>query len=381
MQEIKVGILLGGKSSEHEISLQSGVNIAKILDKNKYSVKLIPITKNGDWIISSNPESVVHEINLNDEDPSADFFTRFIQNNTVDSFYGINFNKVDCDVFIIGLHGGEGENGTIQGFLDTYNKPYTGSGVLASAIAMDKDISGCIFKNAGMNVPAYKTVTTENYTPGEMPPFGFPVILKPASGGSSVGVKKISDQVELDKAILELFSENSTGNNPRNHEVAVIKDLRNQEVAVIRDPRSQEAAVMIQEYISGTEVSCGVLDVKKGKDFITSALPVTEIIPSFEFFDYKAKYTKGLANEITPADISREMTRIIQDSALRAHQVLGCKGYSRTDFIIKGDRVYILETNTLPGMTGTSLIPQQVKAAGYSMPDVFDWLIEGAMKK
>lgn len=359
MQEIKVGILLGGKSPEHEISLQSGVNIAKILDKNKYSVKLIPITKNGDWIISSKPESVVHEINLIEEVLSADFFTRFMQNNTVDSFYGINFNKVDCDVFIIGLHGGEGENGTIQGFLDTYNKPYTGSGVLASAIAMDKDISGCIFKNAGMNVPTYKTVTAENYTPGEAPSFGFPVIVKPASGGSSVGVKKISDQVELDKAIVELFSENSTGKNPRSH----------------------EAAVMIQEYISGTEVSCGVLDIKKGEDFITTALPVTEIIPSFEFFDYKAKYTKGLSNEITPANISQEMTKVIQDSALRAHQILGCKGYSRTDFIIKGDKVYILETNTLPGMTGTSLIPQQVKAAGYSMPDVFDWLIEGAMKK
>ena len=176
----------------------------------------------------------------------------------------------------------------------------------------------------------------------------FPVFIKPTTGGSSVGVGKANNIIEIVSKLNELFlTENS---------------------------------VLIQENISGIEVSCGVLEKKIGQSYEAFSLYPTEIVPTNEFFDYEAKYKLGKSQEITPARISKELTDSIRESALLAHKILGCKGYSRTDFILQNNKPYILETNTLPGMTETSLIPQQAAYAGFAMKDVFDWLIQNALE-
>ena len=346
MKEIKIGILTGGVSTEHEISLLSGTFIAQTLDKDKYSVKLIPVTKEGDWLVTSNAETVIPSVDMEAKDPSHDFMTRFIQENSVASFYGIDMAKVDCDVIFIGLHGGAGENGKLQGFLDMHNIPYTGSGVLASALAMDKDKTACIYQLAGLKIPQTFAVRPGEEIPLALPQY--PLIVKPAGGGSSVGVVKVHNVKELKTEVDNILLSDTA---------------------------------IIQEFISGREVSCGVLEKKTDNGFESVALPITEVIPEAEFFDYQSKYTAGKTKEITPADLPAELRDTIQKQALLAHHEFGCQGYSRTDFIIKNDTPYVLETNTLPGMTGTSLIPQQVAAAGMKIADVFDGLVELALAR
>ncbi|MCE9499528.1 MAG: ATP-grasp domain-containing protein, partial [Leptospira sp.] len=176
----------------------------------------------------------------------------------------------------------------------------------------------------------------------------FPLFVKPTLGGSSVGAGKADTLDELSSRISEIFR--------------------------------MEDRALVQELITGTEVSCGVFEKKEKGRFIPFALPVTEILPGGEFFDYDSKYKDGGSKEITPARINGELTKKVQESAIVAHTLLGCSGYSRTDFIIRNNIPYILETNTLPGMTATSLIPQQVKNIGLSMETFFDYLIERALQ-
>ncbi len=250
------------------------------------------------------------------------------------------------DAALIILHGPFGEDGTVQGLLDLLDIPYQGAGVLGSAIAMNKKVSKKLFEAAKIPIPAYlsfsmgETIDTSMVT-GSL---GLPLVVKPACAGSSVGMTIVREEKDLEAAVALGFTHDDT--------------------------------LLIETYIKGIELTCGVL----GNDTL-EALPVIEIIPGegFEFFDYTAKYTVGATREICPARIDESITKKVQDLAVRAHEALYLKGYSRTDMILSDKDIFVLETNTIPGMTATSLYPQSAQVAGLSFTKLLDRLIDLAM--
>jgi D-alanine-D-alanine ligase len=308
MKKLTVALLAGGISSEREVSLNSGNQVFDALDQNKYDIRRY--------------------------DPQSEL-TRLVQ------------DAAEIDVALIILHGPYGEDGTVQGMLDLLNIPYQGSGVLGSAVAMNKAVTKQLYEKAGLPVPAYvvidrgETVDAQKCTAD----FGLPLVVKPVEAGSSVGMSIVKTAGDL-QAALDLAGE-------------------------------FDDKILIESFIEGTEITAGVIGNNQLK-----ALPLIEIIPdeSHEFFDYEAKYTAGVTQEICPARISNELTRKAQDYALAAHQALFCKGYSRTDMILRDNEVVVLETNTIPGMTATSLFPQAAQQAGMNFSQVLDKLIELALE-
>lgn len=343
---IRVAILFGGTSSEHEISIKTGRFIMETLDKNKYELYPIYLTKNREWIYNEKPiPSFIWEKGLS---PSK--LESFLLENSFQMVPNFPIH-IPYGVCVMGLHGGEGEDGTLQGFLKTLKIPYTGSGILASALAMDKFRANQIFQKNGMSVSPFFEITKIDYLNKslflESVCTSFPYFIKPTCGGSSVSTGIVTSIQELDLKLKDLF---------------------------LSDDRA-----LLQKPIKGIEVSCGVIDRKINNRYTPIALFPTEIIPSGEFFDFASKYTVGKSQEITPARISDTLISTIQSLSVKAHTILGCKGYSRTDFIIENSVPFILETNTLPGMTETSLIPQQVAYQNESMSDILDLLIENAL--
>ncbi|OGN28663.1 MAG: hypothetical protein A3I26_03355 [Candidatus Yanofskybacteria bacterium RIFCSPLOWO2_02_FULL_43_10] len=320
---LRVGVLMGGPSSEHDVSLNTGQNVIENLDKAKYEPVVIKISKTGKWFSGSKPT-------------------------TPDKVFKL------CDVVFNALHGTFGEDGKIQGILEHSGVKYTGSGIAGSAIAMDKFHSREIFKLAGLNVPrTMKLKRGENYA-AQLSFFinkivKLPVVVKPCSSGSSVGIQIVENVAKLEKAVVAAFK--------------------------------LDKFVLVEEVIKGRELTCGVLDNLNGQQ--VSALPVTEIIPvkNHKFFNYDAKYKTGHSNEITPAPLDEALTKKVQDIAVRAHQVLGCSGYSRTDMILKqgNGTIYILETNTLPGLTKNSLLPKAAQTAGLTFTQLLDKVIESSL--
>lgn len=316
---IKVGVLMGGPSSEHDVSLNTGQNVIENLDKTKYEPVVIKISKAGKWFLSGK------------------------LTNQSDALRG-------HDVVFNALHGTFGEDGKVQAQLEHAGIKYSGSGIAGSAIAMDKFHSREIFKLAGFNTPkTLKLKRGENYI-ARLNFFvnkivKLPVVVKPCSNGSSVGVQIIDDTTKLEKAIVSAFK--------------------------------IDKYVLVEEFIKGRELTCGVLENFNNQPI--AALPVTEIIPvkNHKFFNYDAKYKRGHSNEITPAPIEDILTKKTQDIAIRAHQVLGCSGYSRTDMILKNGNgtIYVLETNTLPGLTKNSLFPKAAQVAGLSFNQLLDHII------
>ncbi len=250
------------------------------------------------------------------------------------------------DAALIILHGPFGEDGTVQGLLDLLDIPYQGAGVLGSAIAMNKRVSKKLFEAAQIPSPAYLSFSMTDTIDKSMVTgtLGLPLVVKPSCAGSSVGMSIVKDEKNLDAAIALGFTHDDT--------------------------------IIMETYIKGIELTCGVL----GNDN-PEALPVIEIIPGegFEFFDYTAKYTAGATREICPARIDEAITKKAQDLAVRAHQALYLKGYSRTDMILSDQDIFVLETNTIPGMTATSLYPQSAQVAGLSFTKLLDRLIDLAM--
>jgi D-alanine-D-alanine ligase len=238
-----------------------------------------------------------------------------------------------ADVVCLALHGGPGEGGTVQAILDVIGVPYTGSGPLASALAMDKDLSKRLFRSNGVPVPAWfmAPVTSDDVTTA----LGWPVIIKPSKQGSSVGVSLVKKAQDLDGAVV---------------------------LAARYDDE-----VMAEQFIAGRELTVGILgDVP---------LPVGEIIPKHELFDYHTKYTPGMSEEIFPAQLATQLARQLQEYALMAHRALKLGGYSRIDFRVTPDGdIFCLEANSLPGMTRTSLYPQAARAAGIEFPELCERL-------
>jgi D-alanine--D-alanine ligase len=311
---------MGGQSSEHEISLASGRMILGALDKNKYRVLPVTISKKGEWQFGL--EKTAPKLKIGD------------------ALEELLRRKVDC-VFIA-LHGPFGEDGRIQAILELTGIPYTGSGVLASAMAMDKAATKKILAGAGILLPGH-VVLKEDYRPAELKNIKLPVVVKPLGQGSSVGISIVKKNKDLLRALQESFR---------------------------FEPRA-----MVEEFIRGREITAAVLGNKK-----PVALPLIEIRPRVSsFFDYRAKYEAGGSDEICPAPVSRILTKKIQAMALKAHRILDCRGVTRSDFILEGNKPYFLEINTIPGMTRTSLVPQAAKKAGMPFPALLDELIKLAI--
>ena len=252
--------------------------------------------------------------------------------------------KIDCALII--LHGPYGEDGTIQGLLDLLDIPYQGAGVLGSAVAMNKLLSKHLYERAGLTVPPYALAARGEAVDAAaiVDRLGLPLVVKPVETGSSVGMSIVRDTPSLRSAVEKALTFGATA--------------------------------MIEAYITGTEITCGVLGNQE-----LEALPLIEIIPGerYEFFDYEAKYQPGATEEICPARLDDRLTAKAQACALTAHKVLYCQGYSRTDMILKDGEFFVLETNTIPGMTATSLFPQSAGAAGISFTELLDRLIELGM--
>lgn len=254
----------------------------------------------------------------------------------------------DIDAALIILHGPFGEDGTVQGLLDLLNIPYQGAGVLGSAAAMNKLMAKRLYRQAGIPTPDYISISTHAPVPdpGMLKSLGLPIVVKPACAGSSMGMSIVSDEKDLVQAIEKGFQNDDT--------------------------------LILEQYIKGTELTCAVLG---NQDL--EALPVIEIVPGkgHDFFDYQAKYVAGETNEICPARIDEQTTRRAQQLAVQAHSALFLKGYSRTDMLLKNGELHVLETNTIPGMTATSLFPQSAAKAGYEFGVLMDKLIELAIEE
>lgn len=308
MKKINIALLFGGISSEREVSIKSGEEVYKSLDKNKYHV--------------------VHY------DPKTDL-PQLIR------------DTPDIDAALIIMHGAYGEDGTIQGLLELLHIPYQGSGVLGSALAINKLAAKHMYEKAGIRVPPYRVIRkNETIRPEEgIKDIGLPLVIKPLTGGSSIGMSIAASADEVDAAIKLAFEYDDT--------------------------------LLLEKYIKGRELTCGVI----GNDAI-EALPIIEIVPGQQhaFFNYKAKYTSGEASEICPADIPENIAEQVRRYAITAHQALFCKGYSRTDMIWTQDHLYVLETNTIPGMTPNSLLPLAARTAGYDFGQLLDKLIELALE-
>jgi len=304
MKKLTVALLSGGISSEREVSINSGNQVFEALDKEKYE------------IIRYDPQTDIARL-------VAD--------------------ALKIDVALIILHGLYGEDGTVQGLLDLLNIPYQGSGVLGSAIAMNKIISKQLFEKHALPIPEYIIAKKgDTIDPASCrKQIGLPMVVKPAEGGSSVGMSIVKTEDALKSALEKAFEYDET--------------------------------VLIESYIKGIEITGGVIG---NKDL--QALPIIEIVPDekHDFFDYEAKYTAGITREICPARIDDTLTIQAQTYSKMAHQALSCKGYSRTDMILKDNDIYVLETNTIPGMTSTSLLPQAANAAGLNFGQLLDRLIE-----
>jgi D-alanine-D-alanine ligase len=254
----------------------------------------------------------------------------------------------EIDFAFILLHGLYGEDGTMQGFLELLGIPYQGSGVLGSAIAMDKQLAKELYILNGLPVADSQIITSDDQLDGEelLNRFGLPMVVKPVHEGSSLGLTLARSEEEL--------------------------------LAGIDRALRHDSHVMVEKYIKGRELTVGVLGNKEPE-----ALPVIEIVPGegFTFFDYDAKYKPGATEEICPARISEDVTRLAQKYAVEAHEALRLRGYSRTDMIMAGDdSLYLLETNTIPGMTATSLMPQAAAVHGLPFPQFLERLIELGME-
>jgi D-alanine-D-alanine ligase len=253
-------------------------------------------------------------------------------------------DKIDA-AFIL-LHGPLGEDGTMQGFLDLLGVPYQGAGVLGSALAMDKNLAKILYQQAGLTVAAWEMARPDDQiNPCRLlERLSLPVVIKPIRQGSSLGMSLAASEEDLVQGLAKAFG--------------------------------YDSEVMVEQYVRGREITGGVLGNRE-----LTALPIVEIIPGeeYKFFDYDAKYKKGASREVCPAELPPEITARAQAIALAAHRALQLKGYSRTDMIVSGDSIYVLETNTIPGMTPTSLLPQAAAAHGLSFAALLDRLIELAL--
>ena len=308
-EKMRIALIAGGRSGEREVSLAGAGEVEKALDREKYAVRRY--------------------------DPATDLAR-------------LAADAPSLDMAFILLHGPLGEDGTMQGFLDLLGLPYQGSGVLGSAIAMDKNLAKILYRQAGLTVAPWEMACPEDATAPErlLAVLSLPLVVKPIRQGSSLGMSIAHDRDSLAAGLEKAFAHDSK--------------------------------VMVEQYVRGREITGGVLGNRK-----LEALPIVEIIPGagHAFFDYQAKYQPGASREVCPADLPATVSAEAQRIALAAHRALQLEGYSRTDMIVAEDAIYVLETNTIPGMTPTSLLPQAAAAHGLPFPALLDRLIALALER
>ena len=345
-KKIRVAVLMGGPSSEHGVSLRTGQKIIQTLDQHKYLIQPVVVTKAREWLLPPLKNF------LSPATKNTDTSTSLVPQKENLALRAIKTWGID--VVFIAMHGEFGEDGTVQGLLETIGIPYTGSGVLASALGMDKSRSLAIFRDAGLKVADFFVVkknewpkTRDKIVGRAEAEFGLPLVIKPVDRGSSVGITIAKSGEEILSGVKGAFDYSNT--------------------------------VMLQRYTPGTEVTCGVIEIEN------KAVPLqpTQIIPKErKFFDYFSKYTAGATEEITPPRLPKKVIELIKKTALETHRLLGCSGMSRTDMIFGDDqKLYVLEINTIPGLTETSLLPQAAEAVGISFPKLLDLIIESGLKK
>jgi D-alanine-D-alanine ligase len=340
-----VAVLMGGMASEHDISIKTGTVITNALDRAKYRVLPVLIGRDGHWHLPDSPLTGDAKWLPTADTPPT--------NALVPTIPDVELVERGVDVVFIGLHGRYGEDGCIQGLLEILGIPYTGSDVMSSALAMDKVRSKEIVSFHGVQTPPWQVVTASAWRTDRdgiiariEETFGYPCVVKIPEEGSSFGMGIPDDRAELEA----IFDEHAT----------------------------TRGRMLVEEYIKGTEITCAVLGALPGEEPL--ALPLTEIIPkTSKYFDFEAKYTPGASEEITPARLDEKLTAKAQHVGVTSHSALGCGGMSRTDMIVRDGEIYYLETNTIPGMTETSLYPQAAAAVGMSFPDLLSKQIELAL--
>lgn len=350
---IRVAVLFGGTSTEHDVSVCSGLNVLDSLDGVRHVALPVYIDPDGGWHFGFRPQPP--DLEVPEESGSAATRPRSLAPGPPRGERGVleTLQAGDVlDVAFIALHGPGGEDGAVQGLLTLAGVPFTGSGVLASALAMDKERTKQLLAAVGVPVAPHRLVTeSELKDPTALrrdveERIGHPCVVKPVCGGSSFGTRVIERPDDLEQALREAFT--------------------------------ADRRVLVEAFVAGTEVTCGVLG--GGPLEPAQPLPLTEIVPVADtFFDFRAKYTVGACEEITPARVDRAVAAEVQRLAVLAHQTLGCEGMSRTDFILDDGGPRLLETNTIPGLTRTSLLPQGAAAAGISFAELVERLVQSAL--
>jgi len=337
----RVLVLMGGISSEHDVSVVSGTGVVRALNPQKYNVHPVLITKEGEWLWSSRELGAYQQENFSAQNYFADMSGTAARRAKSPALSELP----DCDIAFLALHGKFGEDGRVQALLENWKIPYTGSGVLGSALAMDKIRSKDVYRANGVPTPASAVLLRKDFQGTQVvaaiDKLGLPLVIKDPCGGSSLdmGVAKTLDDAQ----------------------------------ALVERLFKKTGRLLCEQFVAGQEASCGFIEG-------LPALPPTEIrITKTEFFDYEAKY-QGVSQEVTPAEFPAELTARIQQIARAAHEALGCNVYSRTDVRIDAmGNLFALETNTLPGMTPTSLLPQQAVCIGLSYSQLIDVLIETSL--
>jgi len=350
-KKLRVGILFGGKSAEHEVSLQSAKNIADAIDKTKYEVSLIAIDKAGKWLLPNQAEFLLNasdpkKIALNTTGNDSVALVPQSSGEVTSLSNTQTLPKVDV-VFPI-LHGPFGEDGTVQGLLKLAGVPFVGAGVLGSAVGMDKDVMKRLLRDSGVPIAKFVVLHQEESVDfaAISSELGLPLFIKPANLGSSVGVSKAKNKQEFDVAVAEAFE--------------------------------FDTKIIIEEFIEGRELECGVLGNQNPE-----ASVVGEIVPHHEFYSYEAKYLdEDGAALVVPADIPKEAAEQLRALAVLVFKVLSCEGLARVDFFYtKEGKVFVNEINTMPGFTKISMYPRLWGVSGVSYTDLISRLISLALER
>jgi D-alanine-D-alanine ligase len=349
-KRLRVGVLFGGRSGEHEVSLASAASVIRALDPEKYDVVPIGISKDGRWLVGTGAQKMLPDVLRTGDrvflppDPTAATIVPVAQ--------GSGRPAITVDVVFPVLHGTFGEDGTIQGFLELAGLPYVGPGVLSSAVGMDKDVQKRLFEQEGIPVVPYLAIRRadwerepEKVTELIKKKFRFPIFIKPATLGSSVGMSRVKSADEL-TAAMNLASEFAL-------------------------------KILVERNVTGREIEVAVL----GNDEIKASIP-GEIVPHREFYDYTAKYLEQGTQLIIPAVLDKKQVKQFQDLAVRAFRAIDGAGMARCDFFLekKTGKIYVNELNTIPGFTSISMYPKLWEASGIPYPKLIDRLIELAME-
>ena len=349
MSKIRVGVVLGGRSGEHEVSLESARSVIGALDRSKYDVVPIGIDREGRWLLQGDPLAILAGTSTTSE-PG----TELVAPSTGNAMLSISGHPSGdagdaIDIVLLVLHGPYGEDGTIQGLLEMADIPYVGSGVLGSAAGMDKGIMKAVFMEAGLPTAAYRLITVREWRADQKglsaemaAELGYPLFVKPANLGSSVGITKVHAQDELIPAM----------------ELAASLDRR----------------IMVEESIEDArEIECAVL----GNDEPVASV-CGEVFAAGEFYDYASKYEDDASRTEAPADLPEAVSDAIRAMAIRAFKALDCSGLARVDFLVRrsDQAIFVIEANTMPGFTQISMYPKLWEASGVPYPELLDRLIE-----